>query len=140
MFCLLLDPKFHGWRVVLLGRMGAVPAFSGCGLDCWSQRLPCSRVQPAHSLTTLCQSKVLPSLRFSPQKTRVQNSCMKLGCWQQQSQIIVPVLLMLREKDGALQTSRTDPNFIERKAVLKDCKHSVVLRVLTHSVKTPFGV
>lgn len=68
---------------------------------------------------------------------RVQNSCIKPGCCQQQSQTIVPVLLMAREKDGALPTARTDPHFTERKAVLKDCKCSVVLRVLTRSVRHP---
>lgn len=56
--------------------------------------------------------------------------------------LAVPVLffcffLMPREKDGALQTARTSPNFIERKAVLKDCKCSIVSRIFTCSVRHP---
>lgn len=134
-FCLLLDPKFHWKETCALGENRScsaaqqAPAFSGCGQDYWSQRHPCTRVQPAGTNLGIFHNyslpKQSPSLGFIPQKTRVQNS----------TQIIVPVLLMPREKDGALQTARTDPNFIERKAVLEDCKCSFVSRIFTHSVR-----
>lgn len=140
MFCLFLDPKFHWKESYALGEDRSCsaaqqgPAFSG--QDCWSQRQLCTRGQPAHFTTILYQSKVHPSLRSVLQKS--SKPLYKTWLLAAAESDNCASAFIPREKDGALQTGRTDPNSIERKAALKDCKHPVVLRVFTHC-KTPFG-
>lgn len=150
--CLLPDPNFH-WKGICAHVQDRscnaakwVPALDGCGQDCRSQGgIPAPGYiyqvpTQAYFITMLYQREVLPSLRFIPQKTKSSKSfCLYLGCRQQQSQVIVLMLLTPRGKQpflhGALQTARTAVHFTEREAVPKHCKCSVVSSVLTHSIK-----
>lgn len=98
---------------MLLGRTGAVPAFLAVAKTAGARGSPAPGYSQHIPEPFFTKAKSLLAQGLSHK--RVQNSCIKRGCWQQQSQTIVPVLLMAREKDGALPTARTDPHFTERK-------------------------